>query len=337
MRLRSTMLHYRALWPVCLIAIMTGCTSCGGGQGNVTPPVVVPEFNRARAFADLERQCEFGPRAPGSQGHADCLQWLATQLAGADRLVRQNFSALTEFGGPYNFTNLLAVYGEDKPGVPFLLCAHWDTRPVADQDPDPANRDKPILGANDGASGVAVLLEMARAFVASPPPRPVIIALLDAEDSGTSESDMDYMGFCIGSKYLSEHWPEEIAKPAEGVLLDLVGCDNIDNPRLNQPLSGVNSVLDFPQETYSLQHNPALVERVWTLAAQRGHTAFIPTNGGPVIDDHVPLMAGGIRVIDIIDFPPEEWHTVDDTPEHCSADALYQSGDTLLHLLYETP
>lgn len=321
------------LWLPCLILMVTGCTSCGGGQPSANPPVV-PTFVRDRAFADLQHQCDFGPRIPGSQAHSDCLEWMATQLAGADRVIRQSFTSTTYFGGPYDFTNVIALFGQGKPGVPLLLCAHWDCRPKADEDPDPANRDKPVPGANDGASGVAVLLEIARALVASPPPRPVILAMLDAEDSGKSGSGLPYLGFCIGAKYLGEHWPVDLAKPAEGVLLDLVGGDNVPNPRL-PPRFGGNDVLDFPEEQNSLGFNQPLVAKVWEIANRRGHTAFKQAEGNNVIDDHVPLNElGNIKVIDIIDFPPPEWHTIDDTPEHCSADALNQSGDTLLALIY---
>lgn len=326
------MFRLKWLWVPCLILMITGCTSCGGGQANVEPQV--PVFDQSRAFADLQQQCSFGARVPGSQAHGDCLEWLVSQLAGADRVIRQNFRATTPFDGPYDFTNVLALFGQDKPGVPLLLCAHWDCRPKADQDPDPAKRDQPVMGANDGASGVAVLLEIARALQASPPPRPVIIALLDAEDSGKEDSGMPYMGFCIGAKYLAEHWPDELTKPAEGVLLDLVGGDNVPNPRL-PPRFGGNDVLDFPMERDSLAFNQPLVAKVWDIARRRGHTAFLQEEGQSITDDHAPLNElGNIKVIDIIDFPPPEWHTADDTPQNCSADALNQSGDTLLQLIY---
>jgi Zn-dependent M28 family amino/carboxypeptidase len=307
-----------SIWLPILIVMMTGCTSCGGGAG---PAIVVPTFDQARAFADLQAQCDFGPRLPGSQDHADCLEWLAGQLAGADQLIRQDFSASTYFGGPYDFTNLIALFGQGQPGVPFLLCAHWDTRPQADNDPVPANRTQPVLGANDGASGVAVLLEIARALVASPPPHPVIIALLDAEDSGKSGQPGPYMGFCLGSEYLASHWPGGLAKPAEGILLDMVG----------------DVGATFAQEQFSRSLNAALVDRVWQMASQRGHNAFLGTDGGSVVDDHLPLNDGGIKVIDIIDFfpPPDTWHTINDTPARCSAAMLNQTGDTVMQLLYE--
>lgn len=326
----------KILWIPFFILLLTGCTSCGGQNNNSFPPPPsdsIPSFDRARAFSFLVQQCEFGPRVPGSQAHAECLQWLVAQLSGADQLIRQNFRAQTCFGGPYDFTNVLALFGKDKPGVPFLLCAHWDCRPQADEDPDPAKRTLPVMGANDGASGVAVLLEIVQAFKASVPPRPIIIAFLDAEDSGRSGSDLPYQGFCLGSQYLAAHWPSELPKPAEGVLLDLVGGDDQPNPRL-PPRFGGNDILDFPMELHSLQANRPLVERIWTIAQRRGHRAFIWQQGRAIIDDHVPLIAAGIRVINIIDFPPPEWHTADDTPEHCSPEALYQAGDTLLQFIY---
>lgn len=317
-----------------LCAMVAGCTSCGGG-GNAPAvnPVVVPQFDHNRAFADLTRQCEFGPRAPGSQGHADCLAWLQQQLSTADSLLVQRFTASTEFGGPYDFANLIAVYGASKPGVPFLLLAHWDTRPVADEDPDPAKRNQPVLGANDGASGVAVLLEMARLMKQNPPPRPVIIALVDAEDSGTSTSTRPLSGFCIGSLHLANNWPASVPRPEEGVLLDLVGGDNLPNPAC-PPRFGGNDYLDFPIEVASLNANPVLIDRIWGIAERRGHTAFVRRTGRYVIDDHIPFIQVGIGVINIIDFPPPEWHTTYDTPEHCSPQSLRQVGDTLAHFLY---
>lgn len=314
-----------------LLLLLAGCTSCGGGG---TAAVVAPTFNQARAFADLEQQCSFGARIPGSTAHHQCLIWLQQQLASADKVVNQSFSTATPFGGPYAFTNVLALYGAQQPGSPFLLCAHWDCRPKADQDPDPARRGEPVMGANDGASGGAVLLEIARLLKDQAPPRPVIIALLDAEDSGADGvTAFEYEGFCLGSQYLAKHWPAELAKPNGGILLDLVGGDNVSNPRC-PPRFGGNDYLDFPLETYSVQANSSLVRALWDIAEARGHTAFKRVSGQAMIDDHLPLIAAGIPVVDIIDFPPPEWHTADDTPEHCSPDALNQVGDTVVQYLF---
>lgn len=322
----------RYLTLAVLLILVTGCTSCGGG--GTTQTVSTPEFNRARAFADLEQQCAFGARTPGSQAHEDCLAWLQQQFPGADQVMAQAFTAATPFGGPYDFHNVLALYGQAAAGEALLLCAHWDCRPKADQDPDPARRDEPVMGANDGASGVAVLLELARALAASPSPRPVVIALLDAEDSGTDTAvGYTYDGFCLGSEYLANHWPAGLPRPVEGILLDLVGGDNVANPRC-PPRFGGNNYLDFLWEGESVKAHPALVRTIWDIAQRRGHTAFRRERGLEMIDDHVPFIEAGIPTIDIIDFPPPEWHTADDTPEHCSPDSLFQVGDTVLQYIY---
>ncbi|NPV48281.1 MAG: M20/M25/M40 family metallo-hydrolase [Armatimonadetes bacterium] len=323
----------RYLLLAVLLILVTGCTSCGGG-GSASPPVTAPEFNRDRAFADLEQQCAFGARVPGSQAHEDCLAWLQQQFPGADQVMAQAFTSPTPFGGPYDFHNVLALYGRAASGEPLLLCAHWDCRPKADRDPDPARRDEPVMGANDGASGVAVLLEIARALNASAPPRPVVIALLDAEDSGKEAvTGYTYDGFCLGSEYLANHWPAGLPRPVEGILLDLVGGDNLPNPRC-PPRFGGNNYLDFPFEGESMQAHPALVRTIWDIAQRRGHTAFRRELGPTMVDDHVPFIEAGIPTIDIIDFPPPEWHTADDTPEHCSPDSLFEVGDTLLQYIY---
>ena len=316
-----------------LIALVTGCTSCGGGTGGQTANA--PVFDQVRAFADLQKQCDFGARTPGSEAHSQCLAWLKTQFPGAASVVSQDFRATTPYGGPYGFTNVLAVYGADQPGTPFLICSHWDCRPKADRDPDPAKRTQPVMGANDAASGVAVILELARLMQASAPPRPVVLALLDAEDSGKDGSTFnEYEGFCIGTKYLAQHWPASVAKPAEGVLLDMVGRNDVANPDIPNPPYGGVQYLYLPIEGYSMQNNPTLVDALWTIAAQRGHLAYKKTVGNNVVDDHLPLVAGGINCIDVIQFPPPEWHTSQDTPEHCSPAALEQTGDTLVQYLY---
>lgn len=323
---------HRAHVAALLVILVAGCTSCGGG--GTTNPVTVPTFDRARAFASLQSQCDFGARTPGSAAHDNCLAWFMTQFPGATQLQQQTFSTATPFGGPYDFANVLAVYGAGTAGTPLLLCAHWDSRPKADQDPDPDRRDEPVLGANDGASGVAVLLEIARLMNVNPPPRPVVLALLDAEDSGRQDAvGYTYEGFCLGSQYLAAHWPAALLKPTQGILLDLVGGSNTPNPRI-PPRFGGNDVLDFPKEVGSVVANEALVDAIWEIARRRGNTAFRDVLGQEIIDDHLPLIAAGIRTIDIIDFPPPEWHTADDTPEHCSADSLYQVGDTLLQYIY---
>lgn len=336
----------KSLRPICLcfaLAIV-GLASCNGGSEQTAtdrepnpptpPPQTRPAFDRTRAFADLEQQCQFGARVPGSQAHRQCLDWLAQQLQqSAQTVVRQDWSAETPFGGPYDFTNLIGYYPGDSSD-PIMLGAHWDCRPEADQDPDPALRNEPVMGANDGASGVAVLLEIARGLADNDNRPPVLIAFFDAEDSGTyNTSNFPHNGWALGSQYMAQNWPQQLPAPDHVIVVDLVGQDTEHNDRLGTP-GGSNDRPDFKLEGHSLESAPLVVDRIWSIAENAGHDAFERTTRGRVTDDHLPFIEAGIRAVDIIDLPVPEWHTADDTPEHCSADSLYQVGDTLLRYIY---
>ena len=214
-----------------------------------------------------------------------------------------------------------------------MICAHWDTRPVADQDPDPANHSKPVLGANDGASGVAVLLELARAFAEKAPPVPIILAFWDAEDSGlTAGGRAPFYGYILGSEYYTKNWPAN-GKPDEVILLDMVGGDSKANPRVAKRAGG-NNDFDLRIERNSLQSAPELINEIYSAGEKLGHLAFTRSLGYSVIDDHMPFIAAKIPSVDLIEFDYPEWHTVDDTPENCSADSLKQVGETLLEVVY---
>ncbi len=324
-----------AALSLCLV-LGASCSHDAGTQEPLVPPPGQerPAFDRARAFADLEAQCDFGPRTPGSEAHEQCKQFLLGRLNQlADRTVVHDFSAETALGGTYDFSNLLGIFGEHEEGEVLMLGAHWDSRAKATQDPDPARRDQPVPGANDGASGVAVLLEMARAFAEKAPPRPVIIAFFDAEDQGQEGYDAPQSGWAVGSRRLAGEWPEALPWPDELILLDLVGGDNQHNPRVGLP-PYANDRFDLPMELNSLQQAPSLVDRVWTAAEGLGHAAFERRQGRAISDDHIPFQEAGVQAIDIIDFAPPEWDTTDDTPEHCSPDSLWQVGDTLLEFVY---
>lgn len=324
------------LLAVALLAV--GCSSCGSGGNTpeIALPTELPEFDAQRAFADLEHQCSLGPRAPGSLGHQGQLDWMVTTLTPlAEQLVSQPFSAPTVFGGPYDFTNLIAVFSAAAPGPITMIGAHWDTRPVADQDPDPDLRGQPILGANDGAAGVAILLELARIFSVEPPPAPVYLAFFDAEDSGQRGSGLPYSGFCIGSAYMAQNWPLQLDEPDRVVVLDLVGGQSKHNERVPVRTDlGGNDYFDLRIELGSFDAAPQLVNRIWTLAELLGHEAFERSTDGWITDDHVPFINAGIPAVDVIDFVPPVWHTADDVPEYCSPDALHQVGETMLALVY---
>lgn len=185
-----------------------------------------------------------------------------------------------------------------------LLVAHWDTRPTADQELDSAKRNKPILGANDGASGVAVLLELMRAFRENPPPVNITFLFVDGEDLGPESNDM-----FLGAKYFAKTTNPRLY--AYGILLDMIGDKN----------------LRIPKESFSVYYASSLVERFYAHAAKIGLGKYFPNASQSWIsDDHVPLNEAGIPTMDLIDFDYPYWHTLDDTPDKCSADSLAVVG-----------
>lgn len=198
-------------------------------------------------------------------------------------------------------------------------CAHWDTRPRAERDEDPKKRDLPILGANDAASGAAVLLELASLMHATPPQIGVDIVLLDGEDYG---KESDHNLYLLGSRHFARTKPADYL-PRFGILLDMVG----------------DAQLELPREMNSFRYAPDIVAMVWGTARELGITQFVDENGDEILDDHVPLNEAGIKTIDIIDFNyPDQthryWHTHEDTPEHCSAESLGAVGTVLTHVVY---
>ncbi|MFB3882244.1 MAG: M28 family peptidase [Armatimonadota bacterium] len=266
-------------------------------------------FDAGRAYRDLVRQCEFGPRVPGTESHAQCGLWLAKKLreCGAEVQIQALLVTLDE--RPVQLTNVVATFNP-KGKKHVLLCGHWDTRPKADRDPSVANRQSPVPGANDGASGVAVLLEVARALKAQPPKGRVTIALFDGEDYGPTADRM-----FLGSRQFAKSYKGP--KVSWGVLLDMVG----------------DRELRIPIEQASEKSAPAVVERVWRAAARAGSTAFVRERGQAVMDDHVFLLREGIPCIDVIDFDYPYWHTTADTPDKCSAESLGQVGRAILAAL----
>jgi Zn-dependent M28 family amino/carboxypeptidase len=301
-------------------ALLAVAASCGGGGGSSPPPTQRPAFDDERAFADLETQVQMGPRAPGTQGHDDVVTFITNALNQyADQVTTQQFQQSTELGPPghlYDFTNIIGRFNGATPPEVLAIGAHFDTRPVADSDPDPAKRGDPVPGANDGASGVAVLLEIARALKAQTPPRSVLLIFFDAEDSGLSGAPPPYYGFCLGSEYLAANMGA--LRIDKLILLDMIG----------------DADLAIPKEPNSRNAAPQLLDEVFRTASRLGHTAFRDVTGPAVIDDHLPFIARGIPAIDLIDFAYPYWHTVSDVPAHCSAASLEQVGETMLEVIY---
>lgn len=299
-----------ALWLLlCLCALPCGAEEVGTGDFCPVLAESVAAFDGQRAYRDLVRQCEFGPRVPGTGAHERCAEWLVGQLRqSADSVTTQKFNVKVG-GRTLRLTNIIATFNPKGKGH-VLLCAHWDTRPRAERDPHSAKRGRPIMGANDGASGVAVLLEAARVLKVHPPGRKVTIVLFDGEDWGTDLSTM-----LLGSRHFAQHYRGE--RPEFAILLDMVGDKD----------------LCIPQEAQSVHRAPEVVERVWAAAARVCSTAFVREVGPSIMDDHIPLLNRGIPCIDVIDFDYPYWHTTADTPDKCSADSLAQVARAILEVV----
>lgn len=271
-----------------------------------------PIFDENRAYEYLKKQCAFGPRPPGSEAHKKTRDYLYLELKKySNNVILQDFTYKSG-GKELKLTNIIAFFGPDTQKK-ILLCAHWDTRPFADEDPDPQKRNIPIIGANDGASGVAVLLELAKAFHKEKPPFKVIIVLFDGEDYGKDVKDM-----FLGSKYFAKNIKTEWI-PEYGILLDMIGDKD----------------LDIYIERNSLENAPDVVKKVWKLANKLGFKEFHKKVGYSITDDHIPLIEKGIPCIDIIDFNYPYWHTLGDTPDKCSPESLGIIGRLLIELIYQ--
>lgn len=316
--------RWRGRWLNVLMPLVAGtllsAQACGGGGGSVRDDAgrsaagrEVPEFpafNADSAFALLERQVAFGPRVPGTAGHAAQLDWMTDYLRQrADTVWLQRFEHEALSGATVPMTNVMARF---QPGMTdrILLAAHWDTRPMADQDSDATRKDEPIPGANDGASGVAVLLQLADVLSSHSPPLGVDIILFDGEDYGPGE-------MYLGARYFASNLPAGY-RPLYGILIDMVG----------------DRSPQYLVEPFSQQYAPEVVQRVWDVAEQIGYgNMFLRRNGIAVQDDHIPLNEAGIRTIDIIDFDYPYWHTHDDTVEHTGPEGLGAVGSVLSALV----
>lgn len=307
------------------LAVLGSCDSSkrqAAPQPSQKPPVValaVPQFNKAEAFKYLTTQTDFGPRVPATTASQRCLAWFLQQLqSSADTVLTQRFSYKSYKGEQYVGTNVIArfnLFMNDR----IILTAHWDSRPWADQDSSKANHSKPIVGANDGASGVAVLLELARIFKTSPPPQGIDIVLYDGEDvGGTGYAE----SFAQGSQYFAKHLPDD-RRYRYAINLDMIGDRN----------------LEIDRESNSDAYAPTVMDNVFSTARLLGISQFSDKRVGGIYDDHMPLNNVNIPAIDLIDFNyPDDsnryWHTTQDTPDKCSPESLEAVGIVLLNVLY---
>ena len=268
----------------------------------------------------VRTQVGFGPRVPGREGHAAQLAWMVAHLDSAGVEVQTDtFTHVTTTGDTLHLTNVLA---RAKPEATrrILLLTHWDTRPISDNATDPALRSTPIPGANDGASGTAILMELAGLLEGTPPPMGVDLLFVDGEDYG----DYGAGDMLLGAKHYAEKLPPPgPGRPIYGVLLDMVG--DVD-PR-------------FPVEPTSVQYAQPVVRKVWDAARRLGYSKFFPDAAGQdIADDHIPLLNAGLPTVDVIDFsygPGNSWwHTPEDTPEHVSPSTLGMVGQVVTELIY---
>lgn len=276
-------------------------------------------FDGSVAYAFLVKQTQLGPRAPGTTGHEKCLRFLHDELRKHAELVQtQEFQHSIPGGKRVQLTNLVASFNT-KSDNRILISAHWDTRLWADKDPDKTNWDKPIVGANDGASGVAIILEIARQLKKTPSSAGVDLVLFDGEDLGKSGWPES---FSAGARYFAANRPAGF-NPRFGINIDMVGDRN----------------LEIYREQNSERLAPEIQSLVFSTARTLGIPQFFDSPGEEITDDHLPLNNVGIPTIDLIDFRyPDEsnkyWHTLADTPDKCSAESLAAVGRVLMSIIY---
>lgn len=329
MRVRNMILTSIAM--IISLIVTSGCkgsadAQSGGEQSIATvserEQKVVPEFSADTAYSYLRRQVEIGPRVPNTESHKVCGDWLVSELKRHGAEVHEQKAELTAFDG----TQLHArnIFGRFNPAVKdnrLLLLAHYDTRPWGDQDSDESKRSKPIDGANDGASGVAVILEIARQIALQNPGYGIDILFCDAEDYGTDNNDDSW---AMGARYFAESMSGNGWKPARAILLDMVGGKNAK----------------FPYEYFSRQAAPQLDRQFRAAAAAAGYARFFPEEfGGAVTDDHLELLKHSVPSIDIIEYDASSgfnhtWHTSEDNLENISVETLKAVGQSLMHYIY---
>lgn len=289
----------------------------------------VVKFDTDSAFEYIDRQVSFGPRVPGTKANDDCAQYLIDELKrhNAENVTTQKAVVTAYNGDKLPITNIMASYRPEMKKR-LLLVAHYDTRPWADADYDRSHHSKPVPGANDGASGVGVILELARMMGGAQPPVGVDILFVDAEDYGQSEGFSNHDDtWALGTQYWVRNMPyHPDSLPDYGILLDMVG--------------GIDA--KFHREYFSDQLARDVVDKVWSMANASGFgERFVNMEGGAVIDDHVFINRAGIPTIDIIEsnnvvthsFNPT-WHTMDDDMQHIDLQALKAVGQTMANLIY---
>jgi len=311
--------------------------ACGSGQTKAKETQAArvvsaaPAFNADSAYFYTEKQSLFGPRVPNTPAHVACGDYLANKLRSFGATVYEQKADLKSYDGTLlKARNIIGEFNPEKSNR-ILLLSHWDSRPFADNDPDKANHHKAILGVNDGASGVGVLLEIARLISIQKPNVGIDILFVDAEDLGapyfykgqTSEDD-----WCLGSQYWAENPHKAGYKANFGILLDMVGAGDAT----------------FYKDQISVKYASAVADKVWAKAQELGYGQYFRSGpGGAITDDHVYINGlANIPCIDIIHYNPQSaqgfpahWHTLDDTMKNIDKNTLKAVGQTVTEIIFE--
>ena len=311
---------------VFLLAVLplTACNHVNENKKNEVKVINVPAFSSDSAYLFTKKQVDFGSRLPNSKSHNDCALYLSTELKRFGAEIIEQKADLTAFDGTVlKSVNIIGSFNL-KAGTRILLFSHWDSRPWADNDPNPENHNKPVMGANDGASGVGVLLEMARLMGKNAPTVGVDIIFFDSEDYGKPEGGED--SWCLGTQYWAQHPHAPGYTARYGILLDMVGAPEAT----------------FYREEASQYYAGSVVDKVWSQAKSLGFGQYFrDLKGGAITDDHIYVnKIIGIPSIDIIHFDPNSggfgayWHTTHDTMENVDKNTLNAVGTTLMHVVY---
>jgi len=300
----------RGVW--CVAVVVLACQARAGGGARRGP--AAGAFDGKTAFTYVERQMAFGPRIPGTPAHRATGDWILSQLrTRADTVIVQEIRHVAKNGQTLQLRNFIARF-QPTATDRVLFLAHWDTRPHADQSQNLGQQRLPVPGANDGASGVAVLLGVADALRQRAPAVGVDLLFDDGEDFGNFADTNEVL---IGARWFAAHQPPGY-QPLYAVLFDMVGDKD----------------LQIYQEGNSLAVAPEVVQRVWQVAADLGYgRVFVPSPRHTLTDDHVSLQRAGIHAIDVVDFDYPFWHTTEDTIDKVSAASLQIVGDVAVALV----
>ena len=272
-------------------------------------------FDQQRAMELLLEQCSLGVRAPGTPGHEKVIELFVERLRPhVKELVLQSFP-ITFRGRPVKLTNVVGLLPGRKEGPSHLVGSHYDTRWIADREPEEALRYKPILGANDGGSGTAIMLELARVLSTAPPRGDVILVFFDGEDLG----GLDSLPYAVGSRYFSRN--QGNMRPDRAIALDMVG--------------GRGMQLNFELNSLLTPVSRTMMKRIWSLGTEMMLEPFMEPQVSTVISDHWPFIEIGIPAVLLIDINYPQWHTQQDTPESCSAGSMGAVGMVLERYLTE--